>query len=41
MEEYELEYGQIIDNKYYKVKTLYKEIAKEEFYNKYCKIEKE
>ena len=40
MEEYEVEYGKIIDNKYYKVRTLYKQITKEEFHNKYCKIEK-
>ena len=39
MEEFEMEYGKIIDGKYYKVKTLYKEITKEEFHNKYCKIE--
>lgn len=37
MEEYELEYGEIIDGKYYKVRTLYKQINKEEFHNKYCK----
>ena len=39
MEEFEMEYGKIIDGKYYNVKTLYKEITKEEFHNKYCKIE--
>ena len=39
MEQYEMEYGKLIDGKYHKVKTLYKEITKEEFHNKYCKIE--
>ena len=39
MEEFEMEYGKIIDGKYYKVKTLYKEITKEEFHNKFVKIE--
>ena len=39
MGEFEIEYGKIIDGRYYKVNTLYKEITKEEFHNKYCKIE--